>query len=296
MTLFQSSSQTGAAPRYKVLLWGSQGAGKTHFIMGAPKLALLDIENRARNFALRGFDFLHAELPTLADVARAMKEIGSIDCESIGVDSGSAFYLKLVEEHTTATSGGAYVTDWVTVNRRFLSFLNLIFSIAGRNVLVAMHASDKLKRQGRDFQAAGQDFVGDTKRFRYAFDYVFRLESKGNDPSKTLFHIEKTSSPALRIGDALPGLTFCALRELTAGASTAESVAPPSSSAAPSPDEPIAQHQHQLVVDLASDLKINNSELATLVKAVTRRTPIIGELSSSEAVRLIAVLQKRKAA
>src|SRR6202044_642164 len=136
------------------------------------------------------------EIGSLEDLANAFKEIkaGTLRCESVVVDSGSAVYTSLVEEHTSRTNTGAYVTDWVTVNRRFLKCLNFVFGITGRNVIFTAHAATKLIREGRDFRTAGLKFVGD-ERFRFGFDYILRIEPKG-DPTKTpsLFHIEKTSS------------------------------------------------------------------------------------------------------
>jgi AAA domain len=292
MSLFKASSETAKDPVSKILLWGPPGAGKTHFALSAPKPALIDVETRGRSFAVRQteFNFVHAEAPMLADFAEAVREVrsGKIDCESVVVDSGSAIYLKLVEEHTKPTGDGAYVTDWVTVNRRFLSCLNFVFSIAGRNVLFTMHAATKLVREGRSFRAAGLHFIGD-ERFRFGFDYIFRLDPQGKDPAKTLFHVEKTSSPALTVGDAVPGLTWNQFRDVTGP----KKPVPPqrSSMAAAAPASPDTLR----VIDrLAVELGYGDLEIGALVRGITsHRTASVRDLSKDEQLRLQRMLQDR---
>ncbi len=312
MSLFKPSSETAKAPVSKILLWGPQGAGKTHFMMGAPKLALLDIENRARNFAVRQteFSFAHAEVQTLSDFALAVKEIrsGKLDCDSVGVDSGSALYLKLVEEHTEAREtdrGIVYVTDWVTVNRRFLTSLNFVFSVAGKNLLYSMHAATKLVRQGREFRIDGMKFVGN-EQFRYGFDYIFRIEPKG-DPTKAppLFHVEKTSSPGIRLGEAISGLTFPQFGELTdpsrrvsLGSSNGKPPAAhstPASSAAQ--NVPSIEPKLRKVAILRDQLGLNHGDLGVLVLGVcNHRTQDPRQLDAGELDQLIDVLERRRTA
>jgi AAA domain len=326
-SLFRPSAETAKAVVSKILLYGPSGAGKTHFMMTAPHLALLDVETRARNFAVRKeFSFLHAECPDIADFALAVKEVrkGALECDTIGVDSGSAIYLKLVEEHTRKTDSGAYVTDWVTVNRRFLAALNFVFSVVGKNVIFTMHSATKLLRQGQDFRNAGEHLVGD-ERIRFGFDYAFKLEPHG-DPARTPtdFIVEKSSSPNLHVGQKIPGLTWEKFRELTATRTLAGTQRPtsPSSTAAAAPAEnsapveppapaapaapvdpargvavavaePITKDQHVAIVEAAARCGMANSELADLVANVTHRTPMLGSCSEAEAAIVLRALEKK---
>lgn len=217
MSIFKPSTETGLYVPDKILFWGPPGAGKTHVALTWPEPALIDIEIRGRHFADR-FGFQHAEIATLAQLATAFKELAdaALTCKTIVTDSASAIYYKLVSEHTKLSDKGKHVTDWVTVNRRFLACMNFVFSIAGRSVIFTAHGATKLKRQGEGFVPDGLKFVGDD-RFRFAFDYIFRIESKG-DPrvSPAVFHVEKSASPSLKIGTAITGLDFDKFRELTA--------------------------------------------------------------------------------
>lgn len=297
MSLFKPSSESAKSPHVKILLWGPEGSGKTHFALSAPKPALIDVENRAVNFAQRReFTFAHAEIASLDELGHAFKEIktGAIDCESVVIDSGSAIYTALVEEHTARTQQGAYVTDWVTVNRRFLKCLNFVFAMTGKNVLFTAHAATKLIREGRDFRTAGLKFVGDN-RFRYGFDYIFRIEPKG-DPTKTpaLFHVEKTSSPNMKLGEAISGLTWLKFRELTNARDSLAGGEPPAApTAAPSAASP---HGSRLgrIEDLAAQLQLTELELGTFVRGITRhKTASVKDMRPDECDRLIAILEQR---
>lgn len=296
-SLFKPSAETGKKLANKIFAWGPSGAGKTHFALEAERPALLDLENRARTFASRtdSFQFMHAEIDTLEDLGRAFKEIrtGSIPCESIVVDSASAIYYKLVAEHTTRSERGAYVTDWVTVNRRFLDCLNFVFAIAGKTVIFTAHAATKLVRKGRDFEAAGLKFVGDEK-FRFGFDYIFRIEPHG-DPAKVpaTFHVEKSSSPKLPLGAAIKGLTYAKFVEMTSSAVATPSQPQLSRPALLDDGKPITPEQLARIDVLTRELQRGQMEIADDVKRITRRTPVRESMTAAEASRLIAVYEQR---
>lgn len=291
MSLFRPSSETAKVFTAKVFLWGGWGAGKSHFGLSAPKPALLDVENRGASFAIRPeFKFVHAPILNLTALGEAFKEIrsGSISCESIVWDSSSATYEQLIEEHTKmASSSNARVTDWVTVNRRMLSGLNFVFGISGKNVIVTAHGADKLVRQGSDnFTKAGQHFLGD-ERFRYGFDYVFRLEAKG-DPAAgaTVFHVEKSASPHIRVGATIPGLTWPKFVSIVNPTTAPVEVAP----------EPITVEQLARVNGLDRHLKLGTMALGDYVKrASSGRTNMPGKLTAVEGDRLIVLLEEMAA-
>lgn len=321
MSRFKPSSETAKHPVMKILLWGPPGAGKTHFMMGAPKLALIDVETRASNFAVRRaksgqleFDFVHAEVSSLVDFAEILKEIrdGKVDCESVGVDSGSAIYLKFVEEHTAlkeTNKGRVYTTDYVTVNRRFISSLNFVFSLSGKNLIYSMHSAIKYEHDGNNLKPIGTQFVGDEK-FRFGFDYIFRLQPQG-DPTKNppVFHCEKTSSPNLKLGAAIPGLTFAQLRDICHSSSVAEGKTPAAERAAPPASPPPAQHSNgngkpmarpqkiERVAKLRKELDLDEMQIGTFVHGCCKhRTSLYGELNDAELDHLIVVLEKRRPA
>lgn len=304
MSRFKPSTETAKDLVMKVLLWGPAGAGKTHFMLGAPDVALLDLEARARNFAQRQgeFSFLHAELPNLDDFRDAVKEIrdGKLACKTVAMDSGSALYLKYVVEHTKRSERGAYVTDWVTVNRRFAGALDFVFSMIGKNVIVSMHASDKLVRRGRDeFEKQGQHFVGD-ERFRFGFDYIFRIEPHG-DPSRNAaqFHVEKTSSPALRRGEAVTGLTWTSLVELVTQHQPRSGASAPrpadignATSTPPATDTAISLEQMASANALLVRLNFADDRRNKWISQLTQgRTSSLRELSHDEGERLIQGLE-----
>lgn len=219
-SLFKNSESIKPADLHdKILFWGPQHTGKTHTLLSWPLPLLIDVETRAAHFADR-FKFLIAECGTIENIAAALKEIqkGNLPCETVGVDSATAIYYKFVEMYTTLNSSSKPITDWVAVNRRMLAFINFVFSIAGKNVIFTAHAGEKLVRQGQDFQRAGLQFVGDQK-FRFAFDYVFRMEPTGKDPrtSPVTFHVEKSASPNLKVGDQLRGLDYPKFIQITRG-------------------------------------------------------------------------------
>jgi hypothetical protein len=283
--LFQDSSSIKPEDVHdKILFWGPQHTGKTHVLLGWPDLALADAENRAAHFADR-FRFKIAPCRSIEDLEQIAKALlaDQIPCETIAFDSGSAIYLKFVELYTKLGKGGRPVTDYVSVNKRFLSFINFVFSIAGKNVIFTMHAGDKLIRNGEDFRNVGQQFVGDD-RFRYAFDYIFRIESQGDPRVKApIFHVEKSASPNLKIGDKVVGLNYQKFIEITR----------PQIKPEPEPPTTITEAQAQWIDDYVEKHRISKIRLADLVKQVSRRrTPVVRDLTLEEGPALVALLQK----
>ncbi len=218
MSLFKDSGQITDADVFdKILFWGPNGVGKTHTAMTWPDPVFVDREGgRAAHFRDR-FHFMHFAPTSLSDVAAAFKELRapSAPGKTVVTDSASAIYADLVVEHTSRTENGKYVTDWVTVNRRFGACLDFAFGVTAKNVIFTAHQATKLVRQGRDFRADGLKFIGDEK-FRYAFDYIFRLESKG-DPrvAPPIFHVEKSAAPDLKVGQQIQGLDYARFIALT---------------------------------------------------------------------------------
>lgn len=266
MSLFIDSS--APAELYdKILFWGPPGAGKSHAAMTWPEPVFIDREGgRALHFRDR-FAFKYFAATDISLVAKAFKELRSPGSpgETVVVDSASAIYDEFVELHTTETQRGAWTTDWVTVNRRFLACLNFAFGIAHKNVIFTAHETQRLNREGRDFTKAGLKFVGD-ERLRFAFDYIFRIEPKG-DPrvSPPVFHVEKSASPNLKIGTSVPGLDYGKFVSLTRGES-APNGTPPT-------DEE-RERQASIVAVLAAAKRkgFSATQLGDLVHAVTKTT------------------------
>lgn len=217
MSLFHPSSESAKHVHDKILLWGPPGSGKTHCALTWPEPALIDVETRGAHFADR-VSFAHAEPQSIEEIQEVLKELrsGALPCQTFVFDSYSAVYEKLTVAHTKQTPKGDYVTDYVTVNKRIATFREFAFSVARRNVIFIAHQTEKYDRQGNVFTKRGIDFVGDDK-FRFAFDFIFRLQPNGKDPSKTpaTFHIEKSASPHLAVGQEIRGLDYAKFLALT---------------------------------------------------------------------------------
>lgn len=309
MSLFRDSSSVSAADiRDKILLWGPQHSGKTHWALGAPSPAVVDLENRDLHFNDR-FQFKHAAVSDLDMLAAVLKELksGALPCESFIFDSYSAAYEKLVVAHTTRTQEGAYVTDYVTVNKRVAAMREFAFSVGNKNIIFIAHASMKFDRKGKVFTPKGLDFVGDPK-FRYAFDYVFRLEPTGADPrvSPANFVVEKSASPNLKVGESLKGLTYAKFFELTRGKVQAKAAEPPlkgealadaqATGHAPAPNaEPIIDRQARAIENLCKQFNIGEAQLKTIVRDVTKRTSDYQHTTADEAALIIKQLGYAKA-
>lgn len=311
MSLFKSSDTIKAADLHdKILFWGPQHAGKTHVTMTWPKPLFVDAETRAAHFTDR-FNFLLAECSSIEDVAAALKEIrtGNLPCESIVVDSATAIYYKFVDLYTTSNSEGKPITDWVAVNRRMLKFINFVFEITGKNVLFTAHAGEKLVRQGRDFTKAGLQFVGDQK-FRFAFDYVFRIEPQG-DPRVTpaKFVVEKSASPNVKVGQTIVGLDYGKFIELTRGKALQKAAEPPlkgealadaqasGAAALPGGSTPILERQIHAIDATCENLHVSQAQLTAVVREVTgKRTGDYTQITDKEAAEVIKRLGNLKVA
>lgn len=305
MSLFKPSSETGKTVYDKILIWGPTHTSKTHAALGWPEPALVDVENRGAHFADR-FVFSHAQPRTMDEILAIIEELkaGHLPCKSFILDGYSGIYEKLVVRHTvTVTVDGrvSAATDYVTVNKRIAPVREFMFSTSGQNLIITAHAQQKYDRQGKIFTKRSElQFLGDEK-FRYAFDYIFRTEATGPDPRvhAIRFHVEKSASPKLKIGEVLlvrPNEslyeTFHARVSYVSGsgkAAPAVSVAPP----AAVPADPISAEQMDAIEVLSRRAGLGQLELGDFVKRITRRTPLYKNMDASEAQRLITVLEHR---
>jgi hypothetical protein len=299
--LFRSSAETSKEFVAKVLVYGPSNSGKTHFGLGAPEPILLDVENRGRSFGRRQteFNFQHAEIETTDDLREAFRQIrsGKVAGKSIVTDSGSAIYNKFVMAHSKMNDAGNLVTEWPMVNRQFLAMLDFTFSIIGKNVVFTMHQGQKLARKGRDFEQQGVQFIGDEK-FRYGFDYIFRIEPIGSNPNEhhAKWHVEKSVSPNLPVGGFISDLTWEKFERIATAPtkSDAPTETLPAAEASANSPRPINDGQRVRIDDLTEQLRLGQMELADAVKDVTDgRTPMVSNLNAGEALRLIRALEQR---
>ncbi len=275
MSLFRKSSDI---PVYdKILVWGPQETGKTHFSFTFPGVAYVDTENRGAHFSDR-FDFLHAGTGTIAELGEVFKEIraGRVPCETVVVDSYSAIYGKLVVEHTSkASQSDKHVTDYTTVNKRIEAVRDFAFSIADKNVIFLAHSKMKYRMDGNQLKPNGFDFVGDPM-FRYAFDYVFQLVSNGDPRTKpATFVVEKSASPNLLRGTQIVGLDYAKFKELTTPKRAVDLNAP------------ITQEEVDALESFAAEVRIANSLFVDHTKAASGgRTVALNELTKGEGRKL----------
>ena len=238
---------------------------------------------------------------------------GQIGCASFIIDGYSAIYEKLVVAHTdTFEKQGKMnaVTDYAMVNKRIAPIREFIFGAADRNLIVTAHSQQKYDRAGNNFSKRERvEFLGDDK-FRYAFDYIFRTEATGPDPRTNAmnFHVEKSASPRLKIGDAIvvrPNEAFYALFQQRVSGATAPANHPRDTGSADTPGRTtpspvlsdnglIADEQRDRLEVLMHQVGLAQSEFVTLTKNISaRRTPLYQELTAREAATMIANLEKR---
>jgi len=317
LSKFASSKDTGKNIRDKVLIYGPTHTSKTHAALGWPDPAIIDVENRAGHFADR-FQFMHARPRTMQDIVGVLDELqdGQIGCASFIIDGYSAIYEKLVVSHTdTFEKQGKMnaVTDYAMVNKRIAPVREFIFAAADRNLIVTAHSQQKYDRTGNNFSKRERiEFLGDDK-FRYAFDYIFRTEATGPDPRANAikFHVEKSASPRLKIGDTIvvrPNEAFYVLfQQRVSGVTASGNTHPRESGAADTPGRvttpsspvlsdngSITTEQRDRLEVLMHQVGIAQSEFVTLTKNISaRRTPLYQELTAREAATMIANLEKR---
>jgi hypothetical protein len=184
----------------KILFWGGNNIGKTHNALTWPRCALVDFEGRAGHFRNR-FRFLEGAPSNLTEARKFFKALksGEVDCDTVVIDSLSAAYMALVDEFTKQSESGGWSTDWPLVNRRMAAFMDFLFTIRGKNVICTAHEAAKLERQGNNFKKNGDKFVLN-ESIRYAFDFIFKIEWRGN---QRIAIVEKSMSPKLPRGSVL---------------------------------------------------------------------------------------------
>lgn len=321
MTAFKRSSETGKHVHNKILIYGPTHTAKTHAALTFPDPALVDVERRGAHFADR-FDFYHAQPRTLDELLLVVGELkgGALACGTFIIDSYSVIYEKLVVAHTQTTVNNGKptaVVDFVSVNRRIAPMREFVFWTGEQDLIVIAHAQQKFDRTGNTFtKRQGLEFLGDDK-FRFAFDYIFRTEAIGKDPriAPIKFHVEKSASPHLKIGDEIvvrPNERFYESFQArvkpgappaASGEKKAINPSTPMSTDLPPGDEsaaiieaagPVSTTQLARIGELQSAARLNNGDLGVLILGVTsHRTQSKHDLSRSEADKLVGILEAR---
>jgi hypothetical protein len=253
------------------------------------------------------FTFNYVETPTLVLFGDALKAIRAhgIPGESLLFDSVSALYLKLAEAETSVSSTGKYTVNYANVNRRMLAALNLVFEAVDKNVIVTAHAAQKWQQKAGGgpgaLEKAGLDIVADPK-FRYAFDYIFRVEPTGPDPrtSPPKFIVEKRpAGVSLKIGQTIVGLDYAKFVGLTRGAAP-DGVACDTRAQRPTADQPrglIGDATQREIKALERAARVGDAEMAELVDAATLgRTRSYLELTEVEFKREGGLKERLQAA
>jgi hypothetical protein len=307
MSLFrEAKSITDADMFYKVLVYGPRGVGKTHFALGAPEPAVLDLENRAHHFRSL-FDFKVAGLDTIDSVREGFREIlrGHIPCKSIVIDSNSAMYQRLVDKYTSPNKDGKPVTDYVLVNKDMLAFTGFVFSITGRNVVVLAHQVDKLIRIGNQFQKDGVKGKYDSQ-IEYGVDFILRFAWDGK---QRVAVVEKSVyAQALPVGSVIRDPSWSALMAAIRPKDVQRQAAPTKeppvrradvdhvgrSNGQGAPVEPsITDLQLRAVQSICRHNQISDKELEAAVEKIATGTTVdVRRLTESQARSLISALQK----
>lgn len=326
MSFFKRSSETGKSVRDKILIYGPTHTSKTHQALTWPDPALVDVENRAAQFADR-VDFFHAQPKTMDDINGILDELkrGSTNCATFIIDSYSTIFEKLRVAHTSLTQPDAQgkrtaIIDNVSVNRRIAPVREFIFSVFEHYLIVIAHAQQKYDFAGKENLRARDrlEFLGDDK-FRFSFDFVFRTQMQGNDPRQcpVKFIVEKSASPHVNVGDEWTVRPNERLFDVFM-ARTKRAPPPPAGFAArpsqhvpehkPEPqrsepakrpeedptNQPITVKQLREIGELQTRAKMNSGDLSIVIMGVTQnQVQSKNDLNAAEGDRVIAILHER---
>lgn len=228
-----------AAPVAKVLVFGDTGVGKTHFMLGAPKPAIADAENRIHLFAGRpefgqihayptqDIDALHAAISFLESgfktrgiwdpiLKRNIEQLtperaGVHDFETFCVDGMTLiweqrqFEQQVKVEHSTRDNKDSFVQkDWGEMKRDYKSFLNrlikLPMNVCATARLAELRDQDTMKVIG--------DKADVEKSTKYSFDLVVKLQPSAKGVVIPDAVILKQTGNVYQVGQIIEGATW----------------------------------------------------------------------------------------
>lgn len=193
MSLFRASTERIDEISIKVLVYGPQGAGKSHFAHSAPEPAVIDFEHRSGSFRTQ-FTFQEVAPTSFREGVEAIREIasGKVRCKSVVADSLTKPYQSVEKRFTTESTNDSgrvsSVVDWPAVNRTMRTLTDPLLAIPDKNIISIARQNVRLERSGRDFKSAGVKMVGDEKSWAFDYDYVLHFSGRGT------IHVEKSMS------------------------------------------------------------------------------------------------------
>jgi hypothetical protein len=228
-----------AAPVAKVLVWGPPGAGKTHFMLGAPKPAVADAENRIHLFAGRpefgqinaystqDIDAIHAAISYLETgfekraiwdpiLRRNIEQLTSTrtgvhDFETFCIDGMTViwearqFEQQVKVEKSDRERKDAFAQkDWGEMKRDYKSLLNRLIQLP-MNVCCTARLAEQ---RDQDTMRVIGEKADVEKSTPYAFDLIVKLQPSAKGSIVPDAVILKQTGNVYHVGQVIENATW----------------------------------------------------------------------------------------
>lgn len=136
-------------PPVVMLVYGQGGVGKTTFGASAPNPILMDCENGAKYFGLRGIELDVAVIESWKDVEEFYKEVKASDYDTVVIDPIGELMEKLKTHMVSQRNaklvmrdGTPTIAGWGWMKDKMRSFIKATRDL-GKHVVIVAHVSEK---------------------------------------------------------------------------------------------------------------------------------------------------------
>lgn len=136
-------------PKIIMIVYGNGGVGKTTFASTAPKALLVDCENGAKYFGLRGINIDVAKIQTWSDMQGLFEVAQSGEYETIVIDPIGELMEKLKrfmvekgDKKLVMMDGSPTMAGWGWLKDKMRSTLKILRD-SGCNILIVAHVSEE---------------------------------------------------------------------------------------------------------------------------------------------------------
>jgi AAA domain len=287
------------AQTFRVLLVAPDKVGKTHALLSWPKPAVIDFEDRTKNFAGR-VDFVAAQALTFLDAERIIDQIKPGEFGTLGIDSLSRPHYRLLEAKSerNQVTGELEVKNqaWPSIKLTERAFVSKVCAKAGElgmHLVATAYPRDIRAKKGEHIEGHGTVGKWDVvvkdvsldfdHKVRHDFDFGFMLTKAQDGVHIDGACIFSSQEDRIRKGSVIQNFSFKSFM-MALGIDPA---------AKADDDEPITAEEIAAIESYGAEINIPNSELVTLTKAATGgRTVVLKELTKGDGRRLYKSMQR----
>lgn len=200
----------------KAFLWGFQGTGKTVWALRSHKCAYISLEGGAEHYRRLGPNISYPKNTKELGAALMFLKLNNNGLyKTLALDCMSVAWTMFQDETPLIEVKGALTQDWITIKRKWKSFITLLLSL--QMDVIAIARSKEASTPGKWYEKTGQLIPDCEKNSVYDFDFeLFAYTEENKDSGDMDFKIAlnkvRDLSGKIKTGMVLTNTTFAAFK------------------------------------------------------------------------------------